>query len=122
MFSNGMNRSYDDFMKDINPKVQPLMDSLRKFCFSLGSNVVVDVRMHRVVFCKSFAFRWFVDVEPQNDVVLLKIQSTDIPTNRSEARTREIILNEDLDGNISWSSTQMEAIQEGIREAYNSIH
>ena len=45
-----------------------------------------------------------------------------IPTNRSEARTREIILNEDLDGNISWSSTQMEAIQEGIREAYNSIH
>jgi len=27
-------------MKDIYPKVQPLMDSLRKFCFSLGSNVV----------------------------------------------------------------------------------
>ena len=47
MFSNGMNRSYDDFMKEADPKVQPLMDSLRKFCFSLGSNVVEDVRMHR---------------------------------------------------------------------------
>jgi len=34
-----MNRSYDDFMKDANPKVQSLMDSLRKFCFSLGNNV-----------------------------------------------------------------------------------
>jgi len=69
-----MNRRYDDFMKEADPKVQPLMDSLRKFCFSLGSNVIEDVRMHRVVFCKSFAFRWFVDVEPQNDLVLLKIQ------------------------------------------------
>jgi len=47
-------------MKKADPRVQPLMDSLRKFCFSLGSNVVEDVRMHRVVFCKSFAFRWFV--------------------------------------------------------------
>ena len=121
-----MNRSYDDFMNKTDHRVRAPMDSLRKFCFSLGSNVVEDVRVHRVVFCKSFAFRWFVDIEPwewgKKATVLLKIQSTDIPTNRSEARTREIILNEDLDGNISWSSTQMEAIQEGIREAYNSIH
>ena len=38
-----MNRGYDDFMKEADPKVQPLMDSLRKFCFSLGSNVVEDI-------------------------------------------------------------------------------
>ena len=40
MFSNGMNRSYDDFRKEADPNIQPLMDSLREFCFSLGSNVV----------------------------------------------------------------------------------
>ena len=73
-----MNRKYDDFVKDIDPKVQSLMDSLREFCFSLGSNVIEDVRMHRVVFCKSFAFRWFADVEPQNNSVLLIIQKMSI--------------------------------------------
>ena len=101
-----MNRSYDDFMKEADPKVQPLMDSLRKFCFSLGSNVMEDIRMHRVVFCKSFAFRWFVDVEPQNDSVLLKIQKS-----RRETQTVELGLDQDLD-----------KPQDLIREAYNSIH
>jgi len=76
LLSNGMNRSYDDFRKETDSKVQPLVDSLRKFCFALGSNVVEDVRMHRVVFCKSFALRWFVDVEPQKDSILLKIQKS----------------------------------------------
>ena len=101
-----MNRSYDDFMKESDPKVQPLMDSLRKFCFSLGNNVVEDIRMHRVVFCKSFAFRWFVDVEPQNDSVLLKIQKS-----RKETQTVELGLDQDLDNT-----------EELIREAYNFIH
>ena len=101
-----MNRSYDDFKKDANPKVQPLMNSLREFCFSLGSNVVEDVRMHRVVFCKSFAFRWFVDAEPQNDSVLLKIQK-----NRKETQTIQLGLDQDLDKTHTL-----------IREAYNSIH
>jgi len=93
-------------MKESDPKVQPLMDSLRMFCFSLGSNVVEDIRMHRVVFCKSFAFRWFVDVEPQSDSVLLKIQKS-----RRETQTVELVLDQDLD-----------KTQELIREAYNSIH
>ena len=30
--------------------------------------------MHRVVFCKSMTFRWFVDVEPQREGVIIKIQ------------------------------------------------
>ena len=106
MFSNGMNRSYHDFIKNANPKVQPLMNSLREFCFSLGSNVVEDVRVHRVVFCKSFVFRWFVDVEPQNDSVLLKIQK-----NRKETQTVQLGLDQDLD-----------KTQALIREAYSSIH
>jgi len=101
-----MNRSYDDFIKDINPKVQPLMDSLRKFCFSLGSNVIEDVRMHRVVFCKSFAFRWFVDMEPQHESILLKIQKS-----RKETQTFQLRLNQNL------AETQTL-----IREAYSSIH
>jgi cystathionine beta-lyase family protein involved in aluminum resistance len=36
--------------------------------------VLEDVRMHRVVFCKSMTFRWFIDVEPEKDGVKIKIQ------------------------------------------------
>ena len=105
-----MNRGYDDFMKEADPKVQPLMDSLRKFCFSLGSNVVEDIRMHRVVFCKSFAFRWFVDMEPQKSSILLKIQKS-----RKETQTFQLRMSRQV------ASRRLLA-RELIREAYNSIH
>ena len=74
IISFGNKRSYDDFKKQIPNSVLPLFDSIREFCFSLGENVVEDVRMHRVVFCKSMTFRWFVDVEPQREGVIIKIQ------------------------------------------------
>ena len=32
--------------------------------------------MHRVVFCKSMTFRWFIDVEPERDGVIIKIQKS----------------------------------------------
>ena len=75
-FSTGSKRSYTDFKKQIPLQIQSLFDSLREFCLSIGDNVVEDVRMHRIVFCKSITFRWFVDIEPENDSVLLKIQKS----------------------------------------------
>ncbi|HET6516695.1 MAG TPA: DUF5655 domain-containing protein [Nitrosopumilaceae archaeon] len=74
LVSFGNKRNYDEFKKQIPIKVQPLFDSLREFCLSLGKNVVEDVRMHRIVFGKSLAFRWFVDIEPQDDGVIIKVQ------------------------------------------------
>jgi len=76
IISSGSKRSYDDFKKQIPSSVLPLFDSIREFCFSLGKNVVEDIRMHRVVFCKSMTFRWFVDVEPQREGVIIKIQKS----------------------------------------------
>ncbi len=74
IISFGNKSSYDDFKKQIPSQVLPLFDSIREFCLSLGKNVVEDVRMHRVVFCKSITFRWFVDVEPEREGVIIKIQ------------------------------------------------
>ena len=82
MFSFGNKRNYEDFKKQIPNSVSPLFDSIREFCFSLGENVIEDVRMHRVVFCKSMTFRWFVDVEPEREGVIIKIQKNR-RTNRS---------------------------------------
>ena len=70
----GPKRSYDDFKKQIPADVAPVFDSLRQFCMSLGSNVVEDVRAHRVVFGKLISFRWFVDLEPDKQSVIVKIQ------------------------------------------------
>jgi len=72
--SSGQKRNYENFTKNISPLVRPLFDEIRDYCFSLGSNVIEDVRMHRIVFCKSFSFRFFADIEPNNDSITIKIQ------------------------------------------------
>jgi len=72
--SFGNKRDYEDFKKQLSPQIIPIFDLIRDFCFSLGDNVIEDVRMHRIVFCKSITFRWFLDMEPENDSILLKIQ------------------------------------------------
>ena len=76
IISFGKKRSYEDFKKQIPNQVLPLFDSIREFCFSLGDKVIEDIRMHRVVFCKSMTFRWFIDVEPENEGVIIKIQKS----------------------------------------------
>jgi len=76
MISFGNKRSYEDFKKQIPTSVLPLFNTIREFCFSLDDKVIEDVRMHRVVFCKSITFRWFVDVEPERDGVIIKIQKS----------------------------------------------
>ncbi|MGH9999217.1 MAG: hypothetical protein ACRD90_05095 [Nitrosopumilaceae archaeon] len=71
---SGHNRTYDDFKKQLTPTIKPLFDLLRDYCFSFGKNVIEDVRMHRVVFCKSITFRFFADMEPQHESILIKIR------------------------------------------------
>jgi hypothetical protein len=76
IISSGNKKSYEDFKRQIPSQVLPLFDSIREFCFSLGDKMIEDVRMHRVVFCKSMAFRWFADVEPEREGVIVKIQKS----------------------------------------------
>lgn len=106
-FSSQNKRNYDDFKKQISPKIQSLFDSIREFCLSLGSDVIEDVRMHRVVFCKTITFRWFADMEPKQDEILLKIQK-----NRKEPHQMvHLKINENLDN-----------VKHMLKEAYNTIH
>jgi hypothetical protein len=70
----GPKRNYEDFKRQIPPELTPSFDTLRQFCLSLGSNVVEDVRAHRIVFGKSLSFRWFADLEPDQQTIIVKIQ------------------------------------------------
>ena len=97
---SGNKRTYDDFKKQITPQIKPLFDELRNYCFSLGKNVVEDIRMHRVVFGKSMAFRFFADIEPQRDSVLIKIRrdrkeplrEIDIKSNENLEQIKNLLL------------------------------
>ncbi|HEU04223.1 MAG TPA: hypothetical protein ENH95_03785 [Nitrosopumilus sp.] len=106
LVSFGNKRTYEDFKKEIPIPIQPLFDSIREVCLSLGKNVVEDVRMHRIVFGKSMTFRWFADAEPQENGIMIKIQ-------KSRKETPQIIhikLEQDV--------TELEEI---LKEAYETV-
>lgn len=107
MISFDEKRNYEDFTKQLSPAMLPLFDSLRNFCFLLGKNVVEDIRMHRIVFCKSIIFRWFVDMEPQEESIKIKIQK-----NRKEPQETLLIK----------TNKDIEHAKELIQNAYNTIH
>jgi len=73
----------------------------------LGQNVVEDIRMHRVVYGKSMTFRWFADVEPQEDGVLIKLQKS----RKEQPKIIPIKLDQELI-----------EIKEELKEAYETIH
>ena len=93
LVSFGNNRTYEDFIKQIPIQCRPLFDSIRKYCFSLGEQVVEDIRMHRIVFGKSLSFRWFADVSPKENSVIIKIQKT----RKEEPQILEIQAKQNLD-------------------------
>jgi hypothetical protein len=107
LVSFGNKRNYEDFKKQIPIKVQPLLDSIRNYCFSLGENVVEDIRMHRVVFGKSMSFRWFADVSPEENSIIIKIQKS-----RKEPHS---IIQIELDQNL-------DELKKSLKEAFETIH
>ena len=104
--ASGHKRTFEDFKKQIPPQVKPLFGEIRDYCFSLGSNVLEDVRMHRIVFCKSMTFRAFADIEPQRDLVIAKItRDRREPVRKIEARPGD----------------DLEALKNALQDAYSNI-
>jgi hypothetical protein len=102
----GPKRSYEDFKKQIPASIFAVFDVLRQYCLSLGNNVVEDVRAHRIVFGKSLSFRWFVDLEPENNSIIVKVQR-----DRKEPFKTITINNE----------TKLDELKSMISDAYNTI-
>jgi hypothetical protein len=104
----GPKRNYEDFFKkQIQKPVFSLFNSLREYCLSLGDNVVEDVRAHRIVFGKSLSFRWFADLEPEGNSIIVKIQR-----DRKEPFQTKIITSEQ----------ELDVIKAAILDAYSTIH
>lgn len=105
-FFQGQKRTYDAFKAQIKPSILPTFDSLREYCMTLGNNVVEDVRAHRVVFGKSLSFRWFADLEPGMEEIIIKIQR-----DRKEPQKTVIVRNGD----------DLAETKKMMQDAYNTI-
>ena len=106
LIGTGTGRTYADFQKQIPESVKPLFDKLRTYCKSLDEKVIEDVRMHRVVFCKTMTFRWFADLEPTQSSIIIKIQKE----RKAEATILEITPEQEL--------TKIEAT---LKDAFTTI-
>jgi len=92
LIGTGTGRTYHDFQRQIPEPVKPLFDKFRTYCMSLDEKVVEDVRMHRIVFCKTMSFRWFADLEPTEKSIVIKIQKE----RKSEPKILEVTPNQEL--------------------------
>ena len=93
LISGKKKRTYEEFRTTLPSSVAVLFDDLRSYCFTLGKNVVEDIRMHRIVFSKSMTFRNFADIEPQRDSIILKIKRD----RKEPEKEMQIKLNDSLD-------------------------
>ena len=55
---------FENHLERMKESIKPIMVDLRKFVISLGSNVIEEVRPHRIVYSKTLNFRIFLDIEP----------------------------------------------------------
>ncbi len=82
LYSERPKISVEDHLSKLDEPARGVMQEIRSFVLSLGTNVIEEVRPHRVVYSKSFNFRTFLDIEPAITAlnVSVKIESKAPPT------------------------------------------
>lgn len=71
---SGSRIPFETHLERLNEPVRAVMLDLRNFVRSLGTNVIEEVRPHRVVYAKTMNFRTFLDVEPAGDSLVLSMR------------------------------------------------
>lgn len=71
---SGSRIPFETHLERLNEPVRAIMLDLRNFVRSLGTNVIEEVRPHRVVYAKTMNFRTFLDVEPAGDSLVLSMR------------------------------------------------
>ncbi|AFU59994.1 hypothetical protein Ngar_c30780 [Candidatus Nitrososphaera gargensis Ga9.2] len=75
MFSEQPGRTpFESHLERLKEPARTIMVDLRNFTRSLGTNVIEEVRPHRVVYAKTMNFRTFLDIEPAGDSLVLSIR------------------------------------------------
>jgi hypothetical protein len=74
MFSSPNHIPFESHLEGLKEPVRTIMIDLRGFVKSLGSNVIEEVRPHRVAYAKTMNFRTFLDIMPAGDSLVLSIR------------------------------------------------
>ncbi|HXV46339.1 MAG TPA: hypothetical protein VD736_06670 [Nitrososphaera sp.] len=74
MFSSPNRIPFETHLDGLKEPARSIMLDLRAFVKSLGSNVIEEVRPHRVTYSKTMNLRMFLDVEPRVDSLMLSIR------------------------------------------------
>src|ERR671921_157748 len=67
--------SFENHLSGLEEHAKALLLDLRDFTRSLGSNVIEEIRPHRIVYAKSLTFRTFLDIQPRNDCLVISIRN-----------------------------------------------
>jgi len=86
--------SGEDFISKLDGSIKDIFQEIRRFVLSLGSNVVEEVRPHRIVYSKSFNFRTFLDIEPLNNTLVVSVKMSP----KSSPNKMNVISKEQLQG------------------------
>jgi hypothetical protein len=100
--------TFESHLEKLKEPARTIMVDLRKFVVSLGSNVIEEVRPHRIVYAKTMNFRTFLDIDPMaGDSLILSIRyGRDVPPSTVMVMTME----------------DAERAKKQITEAYQKIH
>ena len=84
--------SFESHLSGLEEHAKTLLLDLRNFVKSLGSNVIEEIRPHRIVYAKSLTFRTFLDIQPRNDCLIISIRKgrTEPPSSHTAKSTQEL--------------------------------
>ncbi len=105
-YSNKSSISFEIHLQDLEECTKMLLINIRDFVKSLNENVIEEVRHHRIVYAKSLTFRYFLDIQPRKDALIISIRKS-----RKEPSTEYLIKN----------INELKNIQLKISEAYSKI-
>ncbi len=106
LYSDRSSISFETHLEGLEEEIKTLLIYLRKFVKSLGNNVIEEIRPHRIVYAKSLTFRYFLDIQPRKDILMISTRKS-----RKEPGTEYIVKN----------IQDIEKIKSEISEAYIKI-
>ncbi|MGH9923239.1 MAG: DUF5655 domain-containing protein [Nitrososphaerales archaeon] len=106
LYSEGPKISVEDHLSRLDEPAKIIFQEIRSFVLSLGSNVIEEVRPHRIVYAKSFNFRTFLDIEPAVNVLAVSVKTG------PRGESTKISIN---------SIEQMQNLKELLKQAYARI-
>src|SRR3982750_4805832 len=100
--------SFESHLEGLEEKeTKKILIKLREFVKSIGNNVIEEIRPHRIVYAKSLTFRYFLDIQPRKESLIISIRKS-----RKEPAIEHIVKN----------MQEVEKIKLEISQAYTKIN